>query len=140
MRISDWSSDVCSSDLATLPALLVSGGLLAALAIFTASDTRLACYFVIGALGALLLFRFAALGIIWAARRLPRPRRPGLRLAVTNLYRPGAPTASVVMSLGLGLTVLVAIALIEGNLSRQVRQSLPEIGRASCRERGCQSG
>src|SRR3546814_14179758 len=30
------------------------------------------------------------------------------------------------MSLGLGLTVLVAIALIEGNLSRQVSQSLPE--------------
>jgi putative ABC transport system permease protein len=30
------------------------------------------------------------------------------------------------MSLGLGLTVLVAIALIEGNLTRQVRQSLPE--------------
>ena len=48
-------------------------------------------------------------------------RRPGLRLALANLYRPGAPTASVVMSLGLGLTVLVAIALIEGNLTRQVR-------------------
>src|SRR3546814_12469948 len=30
------------------------------------------------------------------------------------------------MSLGLGLTVLVAIALIEGHLSRQVSQSLPE--------------
>src|SRR3546814_21182932 len=30
------------------------------------------------------------------------------------------------MSLGLGLTVLVAIALIEGNLSRQASQSLPE--------------
>src|SRR3546814_18836635 len=67
MRISDWSSDVCSSDL-----------------------------------------------------------RPGLRLALTNLYRPGAPTASVVMSLGLGLTVLIAIALIEGHLSRHVSQSLPE--------------
>lgn len=111
---------------ATLPALLVSGGLLAALAIFTAADRRLAFFFVIGAIGALLLFRLAALGIIAAARRLPRPRRPGLRLALTNLYRPGAPTASVVMSLGLGLTVLVTIALIEGNLSRQVRQSLPE--------------
>ena len=110
----------------TLPALLVFGGLLAALAIFTAADRRLAFYFVIGAIGALLLFRLTALGIIWAARHLPRPRRPGLRLAVANLYRPGAPTASVVMSLGLGLTVLVAIALIEGNLSRQVRQSLPE--------------
>jgi putative ABC transport system permease protein len=110
----------------TLPALLVFGSLLAALAIFTAADRRLAFYFVVGAIGALLLFRLTALGIIWAARRLPRPRRPGLRLAVANLYRPGAPTASVVMSLGLGLTVLVAIALIEGNLSRQVRQSLPE--------------
>ena len=110
----------------TLPALAVFGGLLAALAIFTAADRWLALYFVVGAIGALLLFRLTALGIIWAARRLPRPRRPGLRLAVANLYRPGAPTASVVMSLGLGLTVLVAIALIEGNLSRQVSQSLPE--------------
>ncbi|MGE5766169.1 MAG: ABC transporter permease, partial [Bacteroidota bacterium] len=110
----------------TLPALLVSGGLLAALAIFTAADRLLALYFVIGAVGALALFRLTAQAIIWGARRLPRPRRPGLRLAVANLYRPGAPTASVVMSLGLGLTVLVAIALIEGNLSRQVSQSLPE--------------
>lgn len=110
----------------TLPALLVSGGLLAALAIFTAADRRLAFFFVVGALATLLLFRLTAQAIIWGARRLPRPRRPGLRLAIANLYRPGAPTASVVMSLGLGLTVLVAIALIEGNLSRQVTQSLPE--------------
>ncbi len=105
----------------TLPALLVFGGLLAALAIATAADHWLALYFVLGAIGALLLFRLTALGIIWAARRLPRPRRPGLRLAIADLYRP-----SVVMSLGLGLTVLVTIALIEGNLTRQVRQSLPE--------------
>ncbi len=110
----------------TLPALLFFGGLLAALAVFTASNRWLALYFVVGSIGALLLFRLAALGIMALARRLPRPRRPGLRLAITNLYRPGAPTGSVVMSLGLGLTVLVAIALIEGNLSRQVRQSLPE--------------
>ena len=110
----------------TLAGLLVSGGLLAALAVFTAADRALAVYFVIGAIGALLLFRLAALAIMSLARRLPRPRRPGLRLALTNLYRPGAPTGSVVMSLGLGLTVLVAIALIEGNLSRQVSQALPE--------------
>ncbi|MEQ8357565.1 MAG: FtsX-like permease family protein [Kiloniellaceae bacterium] len=110
----------------TLLGLVVFGGLLAALAIFTAADRRLAVYFVVGAIAALLLFRLAALAIMTLARRLPRPKRPGLRLAVTNLYRPGAPTGSVVMSLGLGLTVLVAIALIEGNLSRQVRQSLPE--------------
>ena len=110
----------------TLPALLGFGGLLAGLAVLTASDRMLALYFVAGAIGALALFRLAALGIIAVSRRLPRPRRPGLRLALTNLHRPGAPTGSVVMSLGLGLTVLVAIALIEGNLARQVEQSLPE--------------
>ncbi|WP_420345783.1 ABC transporter permease [Pelagibius sp.] len=109
-----------------LLALLVFGGLLAGLAVVTATDQMLALYFVIGAIGALLLFRLAAQGIMAVSRRLPRPRRPGLRLALTNLHRPGAPTGSVVMSLGLGLTVLVAIALIEGNLSRQVQQSLPE--------------
>ena len=113
-------------DRKTLPALVFFGGLLAGLAVLTATDRMLAFFFVIGAIAALLLFRLAAQAIIAAARRLPRPRHPGLRLAVTNLYRPGAPTGSVVMSLGLGLTVLVAIALIEGNLSRQVEQSLPE--------------
>ena len=113
-------------DRKTLPALVLFGGLLAGLAVLTATDRMLAFYFVIGAIAALLLFRLAAQAIIASARRLPRPRHPGLRLAVTNLYRPGAPTGSVVMSLGLGLTVLVAIALIEGNLSRQVERSLPE--------------
>ncbi|MGY9016160.1 MAG: ABC transporter permease, partial [Rhodospirillales bacterium] len=48
------------------------------------------------------------------------------RLVITNLHRPGAATPSIFLSLGLGLTVLVAIALIEGNLSLQVNERLPE--------------
>jgi putative ABC transport system permease protein len=48
------------------------------------------------------------------------------RLALANLHRPGSVTPSVVMSLGLGLSVLVAVALIDGNLSRQVAERLPE--------------
>ena len=59
-------------------------------------------------------------------RALPRPRRPALRLALSNLHRPGATTGSVVTSLGLGLTVLVSIALIEGNLRNQVVEQMPE--------------
>jgi len=47
------------------------------------------------------------------------------RLALANLHRPGAPTVAVVMSLGLGLTVLVTITLIEGNLRHQIAQSMP---------------
>ena len=54
--------------------------------------------------------------------------RPGprLRMAVSNLHRPGNATADIVLSLGLGLTVLVAVALVEGNLRRDLAESLPE--------------
>ncbi len=99
---------------------------LAALAILSAEDRRLAAWFVAGAAGALLAFRLAAAGVIAAARRTGRPRHTGLRLAIANLHRPGAPTGSVVLSLGLGLTVLVAVALIHGNLLRQIQERLPE--------------
>ena len=51
---------------------------------------------------------------------------PRLRMAISNLYRPGNATADVVLSLGLGLTVLVAVALVEGNLRRDIADSLPE--------------
>jgi len=50
---------------------------------------------------------------------------PRLRMAVANLHRPGNATADIVLSLGLGLTVLVAVALVEGNLRRDIAESLP---------------
>ncbi|TIP52038.1 MAG: hypothetical protein E5X68_38820, partial [Mesorhizobium sp.] len=49
-----------------------------------------------------------------------------LRLALGNIHRPGALTPSVVLSLGLGLTLLVTLALIDGNLRQQISGSLPE--------------
>ena len=49
-----------------------------------------------------------------------------LRLAVSNIHRPGALTPSVVLSLGLGLAVLVVVTQIDGNLRRQFLVGLPE--------------
>jgi len=100
-------------------------GVLAAIAVGTASDRWIAFLFVCGAAGSFAVFRAVGWLVVTAARRLPRPRRAGLRLALANLHRPGAPTPAVVLSLGLGLTVLVAIALVEGNLGREMRESLP---------------
>ncbi len=98
---------------------------LALLAVGVAPDRRIALWFVVGAAATLLAFRLVAAGLMGAARRIGRIRRPSLRLALANLHRPGAPTGSVVLSLGIGLTVLVTIALIEGNLLREVRDALP---------------
>ena len=61
-----------------------------------------------------------------AARRVGRRRRMAFRLALANLHRPGAQTANIVTSLGLGLTVLVAVASIEGNLRHEIEQTLPD--------------
>lgn len=106
-------------------ALLVASGLiLAGVAVLTADNWRIATIFVVGSAAALLAFRLAAEGVMALARKLPRSRNAKLRLAVANLHRPGAPTGSVVVSLGLGLTVLVTVALIEGNLSNQLNDTL----------------
>lgn len=98
---------------------------LGVLTVVTATRQDVAAGFVAGALLALVLFRAMAWGVMRLAR-LPRAAgRPGLRLALANLHRPGAPTPSVVLSLGLGLSVLVAIALIEANLHRQIGERMP---------------
>ena len=115
----------------TQPRDLVAIGLvgcaLAGLVLLSADDRWLAAGFVGGSILALGLFRATALAVAAGARRLHRfsVRRPSLRLALANLYRPGAPAGSVVLSLGLGLTVLVAIALIQGNLGHEIRDTMP---------------
>lgn len=119
-----WRLPLPWRDLAVLLGLAL---VLIGLVLLSAERPVIAAWFVVGALGALALFRLAAWGLIALARRLPvPPGRPSLRLAVANLHRPGAPTASVVVSLGLGLSVLVALALIEGNLGRQIARDMPD--------------
>jgi putative ABC transport system permease protein len=99
---------------------------LIAVVIGLAFDKRVAAMFVVSSIVAFGLLRGIAAAVMALARRLPRSRFPMLRLAISNIYRPGALTPSVVLSLGLGLTVLVTITQIDGNLRRQFLAALPE--------------
>jgi putative ABC transport system permease protein len=99
---------------------------LAALVVAAAPDRRVALWYVGGAIAAFALFQLAGMAIVAAARRLPRPSRPVLRLALANLHRPGTPTRRIVLSLGLGLSVLAAVALVQGNLAVEVETRLAE--------------
>jgi putative ABC transport system permease protein len=99
---------------------------LAALAIFTTYDRRVAAFFVVAAAAVFLLLRLVAMGTMWIARHLPRPRSTILRLAVANIHRAGALTPSVMLSLGLGLALLVTVVEIDGNLHREFAAALPE--------------
>ncbi|MBB3021244.1 putative ABC transport system permease protein [Microvirga lupini] len=107
-------------------ALALSVVALVGLSLLAAYDRRIALMFVGAAAGSFLLLRLVAMGIMALARRLPRPRRTAPRLALANIHRPGALTPSLVLSLGLGITLLVTLALIDTNLTRQLTQSLPQ--------------
>jgi putative ABC transport system permease protein len=111
--------------LGILAAILVAAAALSALVIGTAENPRFAAMFIVAVIGTLLLFRLGAGALMALARRLPHARRPALRLGLANLHRPGAPTPLMLVSLGMGLTVLSAIALIEGNLRRQLANEMP---------------
>jgi putative ABC transport system permease protein len=100
--------------------------LLITVAIGLAYDKRVATVFVASSVLVFALLRGIAAGLMALARRLPRTRITMLRLAIANIYRPGALTPSVVMSLGLGLAVLVTITQIDGNLRRQFLAALPD--------------
>ncbi|MDQ0467503.1 ABC transporter permease [Labrys wisconsinensis] len=99
---------------------------LAALAVGFASDRTIALVYVGAALAAFLALRLVGAAVMALARRLPRPRSTALRLALVNIHRPGALTPSVVLSLGLGLCLLVALALIDGNIRQQLSAAIPE--------------
>ncbi|MFN4009807.1 MAG: ABC transporter permease [Pannonibacter sp.] len=99
---------------------------LAAIAILLAHDKRIALVYVGASAASFLLLIAVARGIMMLARRAPMVRSTALRLAIANIHRPGALTPSVVLSLGLGLTLLVALALIDGNLRRELNATLAE--------------
>ena len=107
---------------ATAAALAV----LAGLAIALAEERLFALWFVMGASGVFIVLWAAARGIMALAARAPRVRSPELRLALANIHRPGAPTPAVVLSLGLGLTLLVTVSLINGNLTGEISGDLPD--------------
>jgi putative ABC transport system permease protein len=99
--------------------------LLIAVAVGLAYDRRVALIFIGSSAAVFLLLRLISFGVMDGARRVPRPRMTMLRLAISNIHRPGALTPSVVLSLGLGLTVLVTITQIDRNLQRQFMAQLP---------------
>ncbi|MCO5161541.1 MAG: ABC transporter permease [Mesorhizobium sp.] len=112
-----------------LPYLAAAFGIavvLAGLAVWFSSDRRVALIFVGAAVFAFIVLRSVAVLVQWIAREAPAVRSTPLRLAIGNIHRPGALTPSVVLSLGLGLTLLVTLALIDGNLRRQIAGNLPE--------------
>jgi len=80
-----------------------------------------------GIAGALVILALAAWGIRHAALRLkPLARgRPALGWALAAIGGPGTTAGPVVLSLGLGLSVLAAVGQIDSNLRGAIARDLP---------------
>ncbi|PIO98350.1 ABC transporter permease [Pleomorphomonas carboxyditropha] len=107
-------------------ATTIAALLLAALAIIAASDRFVAVVFVLS-MAAIFVVLTGVAGLIRRlAGRVPAVGSAEFRLALRNIHRRGGLTLSVVLSLGLGLTLMVALALIDTGLRRQLTSTLPE--------------
>lgn len=104
----------------------LAGTLVVTLALVTAREP----IFAGAVLGAVALVLLVLLGIGALIRRvsakLPRPRRPLLRLALSNLHRPGAQTVALVIALGLALTLFVTLAAIQTSLDAEIERAVPQ--------------
>lgn len=113
------------------PYLVATAVLLAALltsATLFSGNLRLTLWTAGGIIGALILLALAA-HLVQRAARVLRPRlrgRPALGWALGAIGGPGTTAGPVMLSLGLGLSVLAAVGQIDGNLRRAIAADLPE--------------
>lgn len=108
-----------------LIAATTAGVLVVILALLLAPSPLFAAEFLGGAAAGLVALRLIAEALRIALRRLPRPRAPGPRLAWANLTRPGAAATGVITALGLGLTLLATVSLLDHTIAAQVKDRLP---------------
>jgi putative ABC transport system permease protein len=87
---------------------------------------RVAVIFTLGLAASALVLALAARGLLWLVTHVPRERLPfALRHGLAALVRPGAGTASSILALGLGTLVVLHIALVQSDFSRQLVADLP---------------
>ena len=99
---------------------------LGALAMLISERRDVALWFGIGVAVSYLALRGAAGLLVFLARRAGRPRQPELRMALSNITRPNAPVRAVMLSIGLSVTLLSAISMVDGNINAQISGDLPE--------------
>jgi putative ABC transport system permease protein len=112
-----------------LLAIALGLGLLIGLAGWFSGTWRLTLWTAGGIAGALCALALAAYIIRVLSRRGGRVAkgRPRLRWALAAISGPREGAASVVLSLGLGLSVLAAVGQIDGNLRNAITGNLPEV-------------
>jgi putative ABC transport system permease protein len=102
--------------------LVVAGLVVTALS----ENMRITLLYLAGLAGSFVVLSGLAYGLLRAIRLLPKPKNILLRHAVTSLYRPGAASFSIILALGLGLSLFVTLALTDRTISNELKAGIPE--------------
>jgi len=111
-----------------LPYLAAAAGaalLILALALAVSPSRSFSLWFLAGAAGGWIVLRLAAAALRFGLRKLPAASHPAPRLALANIIRPGSATEAVIVALGLGLSMLATVTILDGTIAAQVNDSLP---------------
>jgi putative ABC transport system permease protein len=114
-----------------LVGLLILFAALVGAAVLFSGNVMLGGFFIGGLVVALVAFALVAQVVRWFARWLGRRPavtrgRPALRLALSAIGGPGSETTGVMLSLGLGLTLLSTIGQIDANLRGLIAGDISE--------------
>ncbi|UUL83106.1 ABC transporter permease [Sphingomonas qomolangmaensis] len=110
----------------SLPWVGGAGAAILVLALATAEQPLLSAGFLAAVAAVLLLLAGVGMLVRRTAARLPRSRRPLLRLGIAALHRPGSRTGALVVALGLGLTLFVLLAAIRTSIDSNIASSVPQ--------------
>lgn len=111
---------------AIVAASLGIAALIAAFALLTSDSKAIAGYFLAGLVVVFAVFLGLGTLVTWLARRAPRIENPVLSLAIRSIGAPGGLARTVVLSLGSGLSLLVAVALTDASLVADLTETLPK--------------
>ena len=122
----DVSGDQTRPKPAIMWATAVTGAVLLAFTVLSSDAKLIALSFCAGLAVIFCVFYGVGLLIPKLARRLPRSTTPEVALAIGSIGAPGGLASSVVLSLGMGLSLLVAVALVDSSLVAELTGRLPQ--------------
>ena len=105
--------------------LIIGVGLML-LAMWQARSVSLGFVFILAFSAALVVLQFGVWLLLKGLRKLPRPRSLVVRQAFGNVQRPGNYTMGMAVSIGLGVMVIVTVALVKASLLAAIGDRIPE--------------
>jgi putative ABC transport system permease protein len=101
-------------------------GLAAGIILLNYEEPLVTASYLAGLAASFVLLAGLAYSIVKIVSLLPRAKNLLLRQAIQSLHRPGATSQSVIMALGLGLTLFVTLALTDQTISKELKSGIPE--------------